>query len=269
MLRAHHVWQLGFGTAVATVPDVADVSARLRAARQRAGLTIDDISVRTKIKPTMLIALERGAFEELPGEFFARAFLSTYARELKLPADEILAAYDAQRAGPAESPVAVVAVSPETNERSGKFRIPAPASLWPITALVVAILVIVLLMNRAPSEPDPDGTAAEEAVGTSGGMETPAAAAAPAAAPETLTIEIRPRRPLWVTAFADGERVLFRTLGPGERVVVDARQELRFRLGDAGAFEYTLNGRPATPPGRDGEVRDFTITRENYRSLIR
>ena len=64
-----------------------DVTARLRAAREAAGLSIQEVSARTRIKPAMLEAIEHGAWEQLPGEFFARAFTRTYARELGLPGE--------------------------------------------------------------------------------------------------------------------------------------------------------------------------------------
>ncbi|MDQ3486676.1 MAG: helix-turn-helix domain-containing protein, partial [Acidobacteriota bacterium] len=54
---------------------MADVAARLRTARVQAGLTIEDLSARTKIKPAALAAIECGDFDRLPGEFFTRAFL--------------------------------------------------------------------------------------------------------------------------------------------------------------------------------------------------
>jgi len=79
----------------------------------------------------------------------------------------------------------------------------------------------------------------------------------------TLTIELRPSRPVWVTGIADGERVLFRLLQPGERINVQAADRLSFRVGDAGAFEFSLNGQLGKPVGRSGEVREFTITRDN------
>ena len=66
------------------------VSSRLRAAREQAGVPIEEIAARTRIKVAFLHAMERGEFERLPGEFFARAFLRTYARELHLSAADRL-----------------------------------------------------------------------------------------------------------------------------------------------------------------------------------
>ena len=115
------------------------------------------------------------------------------------------------------------------------------------------------------------------AVGT-GGIAEVAPAPAPAPAPsqppvdpdaEPLEVEIRPSAVIWVTATADGERVLFRLLKPGEQVSVKARGDLSFRVGDAGAFQYSVNGAAGKPVGTSGEVTEFRITRENYRTFRR
>jgi len=148
-------------------------------------------------------------------------------------------------------------------------------AVWSVAALAIIVAAVMLAVNR----PDRPGDVEPRAVGTSGTAPLAASpvAAQPAATtatpappriPSKLTLEIRPSRRLWVTGHADGTRVLYRNIGPGERVVVEG-SELSFRVGDAGAFEYTLNGVPGKPPGRSGEVREFRITRENYREFAR
>jgi len=79
---------------------MAGVATRLRSAREHAGLTIEEIAARTKISPVALAAIERGDFDRLPGEFFARAFIRSYAQELRLPVTEVMAEYDAARPPP-------------------------------------------------------------------------------------------------------------------------------------------------------------------------
>ncbi len=114
------------------------------------------------------------------------------------------------------------------------------------------------------------GTAPEERdaqpVGTAGIAEA-AAPPAPAAPAEKLTISIRPTRVLWVAGMADGRRAIYRLVEPGELVRIDAHEDLWFRVGDAGAFVYSINGAPEKPLGAPGEVREFRITRDNYRTF--
>jgi cytoskeletal protein RodZ len=250
-----------------------DVSGCLRSARERAGLSIDEVSARTKIKPVFLQAIERADFERLPGEFFARAFLRTYARELHLPPDEIVDAYDARFAPVSGDPQLPASVTDGDKREGGSRRrldlSSRPAiGFWPVAALVAVMVLLASLVNRAPQ----NGSDPSRPVGTTGVTGTapaPPAARQKAAAPEKLTIEIRPSRVIWVAGAADGERVIYRLVGPGERVGAEARGELWFRVGDAGAFDYSINGVPGKPIGGPGEVREFRITLDNVRTFYR
>jgi hypothetical protein len=152
--------------------------------------------------------------------------------------------------------------------------------LWPRVAAIagnggVVIALVVLLLAVAVARSRPTVTRAPEAgaVGTTGAATAVPPPAAPAASreapPEQLTIEIQAAAPIWVTGAADGKRVLYRLLAPGERVKVEARHNVAFRVGDAAAFTYTINGVAGKPIGGPGEVRDVLISRDNYRSFAR
>ena len=67
-----------------------DAGQQLFQARQRRGLTLDDISRTTKIPLSLLQAIERNDTARLPQEFFTRAFVRAYAREVGLNGDELL-----------------------------------------------------------------------------------------------------------------------------------------------------------------------------------
>jgi hypothetical protein len=66
---------------------------------------------------------------------------------------------------------------------------------------------------------------------------------------------------------ADGERVVYRLMQPGERTLVEARGAIRLRVGDAGNVAYSINGATGRPLGRNGEAVTVHITNENLGSL--
>lgn len=84
----------------------------LRAAREKAGYSLSDISAQTKINERQLEAIESGDVGRLPPETFAKAFIKSYCKALKMdPAPVIMsfgfseasAQFKAARSGQAES----------------------------------------------------------------------------------------------------------------------------------------------------------------------
>ncbi|MBE3577724.1 MAG: helix-turn-helix domain-containing protein [Limnochordales bacterium] len=65
---------------------------RLREARQRQGISLAEVEQATHISRQYLEALEREDWQACPGEFYARAFLRTYASYLGLDPAELLPA---------------------------------------------------------------------------------------------------------------------------------------------------------------------------------
>lgn len=96
-----------------------------------------------------------------------------------------------------------------------------------------------------------------------------ALANASAAEPDKVPLqrEIQFHGQCWVSAVADGERVVYRLMQPGERTWVDARKTITLRAGDAGAVTYAINRTAGRPLGRDGEAVTVDITRDSSGSL--
>ena len=83
-----------------------------------------------------------------------------------------------------------------------------------------------------------------------------------------LHIELRPSGLCWVIVTVDGEQVLAKLLRDGDQQTFTANDELLLRIGDPGAFTYSINGRNGRPLGRAGEVVNVRITRANIREFI-
>ncbi|WP_242362631.1 helix-turn-helix domain-containing protein [Limosilactobacillus antri] len=70
------------------------IGKKLREARQAKGYTLDDLQQITKIQKRYLIAIEDEKFDELPGDFYVRAFIKQYADTVGLDGKELLREYD-------------------------------------------------------------------------------------------------------------------------------------------------------------------------------
>jgi cytoskeletal protein RodZ len=152
---------------------------------------------------------------------------------------------------------------------------------WPIAVVSVGVaagvVLAVALTRQRPAPERRSGVA--NVVGTSGSAAAADAVAAPkstdavapavpntgsvTAAPDAtagVTVVLTATSPSWVTANADGRRAIFRTVTPGSPETVIAKREIVMRVGNAGALAWRINGRDAGPMGRQGQVRDVTIT---------
>jgi cytoskeleton protein RodZ len=72
---------------------VASFGAQLKQERERKGVTLEDISLTTKIGTRMLRALEEEHFDQLPGGIFNKGFIRAYARCVGMDEEQAIADY--------------------------------------------------------------------------------------------------------------------------------------------------------------------------------
>ncbi len=67
----------------------------LSSSRIKRGLSITEVASITRINEKFIRSVEDDRFDELPGDVFIKGFLRTYAKQLELDGDELVAQYDA------------------------------------------------------------------------------------------------------------------------------------------------------------------------------
>ena len=253
-------------------------------------MTLKQVSASTKISISKLQAIERDEIERLPGGIFTRGFVRSYAEAVGLDPQATLAQFEAKF--PEESSVATLHATIEgrANEEFVKRQRTAKGLIW--FALLSVPLAVWLLAVVMPDDrsAEPDEAVAVEG-GLSGAAESeapppPPSAAVPAVPPPAesevrpdppraaatvagrLTMEISPTADCWVQASADGAMVISRVLRAGDREEVVAQGAIDLRIGDAGAFVFTVNQRPGRSLGASGEVVNVQITPSNYLSFV-
>lgn len=83
------------------------VGRALQQARIDAGLTVDDVSNATRVRITIIHAIEQDDFTPCGGDVYARGHIRTLARAVQLDPVPLLAQYDADHGGrPAPTPAA-------------------------------------------------------------------------------------------------------------------------------------------------------------------
>lgn len=73
---------------------MSELGTRLREARVNKGYTLNTLQQMTKIQKKYLQAMEEGQMDELPGTFYARAFVKQYADMVGLDGDFLLREYE-------------------------------------------------------------------------------------------------------------------------------------------------------------------------------
>ena len=69
----------------------------LREAREKQGLTYKDIEKGTSIRALYIECIEKGRYDELPGDVYTKGFIRSYANFLKLDANALVQAFTAER----------------------------------------------------------------------------------------------------------------------------------------------------------------------------
>src|SRR5512140_565423 len=80
------------GKEIVTPQPGLNVGMTLREARERVGMSVDDVAERIKFSPKQVEALESNDFSHLPQTTFLRGFVRSYARVLQLDEVALLAA---------------------------------------------------------------------------------------------------------------------------------------------------------------------------------
>lgn len=128
---------------------MASLGEYLRQARERRGVTLEDVARVTRIRRQHLEALEADRLDELPAPPFVRGFLSAYAKQVGLAPDDVLARFEAVKA---EVPPAEAAGASPTPAGPGRDAPQSPVRPRPEASHVASngsrsVLVLVALVG--------------------------------------------------------------------------------------------------------------------------
>jgi cytoskeletal protein RodZ len=279
------------------------IGSELQQAREQRGLTLVQISERTKIRVPVLRAIERDDFKQLPGGVIARGFVRLFAREVGLDENAIGARFTAQLEPTGVDPSGEGSPGhggADAAHGSGRVTGTSSGRAVGFALAALALIAVAYFVSRpGPAAPSganaggqPAASAGPVAVGTSSASgsdappgttpSSPAAvtpeAAKPVAPPEpapaakdtsALRVDLHATDACWISVTADGEQVAFRSLSPGERLAVRATNEIVLRIGIPANLVVSINGQRMPPSARPGTPVTLRITPANYRDLLK
>ena len=260
----------------------------LSSARLDAGLSIDDISAKTRLRATVIRAIEADDFSLCGGDFYARGHIRTLAGLVGLDPVPLLAEYDAtigpKDDGQATSQLYETEVTGRAITKTAQKRSPH----WGLAAMGTTLVEIIVfatigLLNHAKKTPTvaappgpvaavvssapPSHSPSPSPIASSPVSAPPASVPAEPTTPTSVVAEAGVHVVLrittakcWVAATASDGQVLYQgVLAPGATQTFDDAQRVTLRLGNAPATDITVNGVDLGAPATKNSVTSVSF----------
>ncbi|MBR6711578.1 MAG: helix-turn-helix domain-containing protein [Selenomonadaceae bacterium] len=262
----------------------------LRQERERQNLKIEDIEQGTSIRASYIEAIENGEYDKLPGAVYTKGFIKNYAKFLGMDSDAAAKEFSkdlAELAGettteaPEETkeapPVLEKKPKPKTESKPVGYSIQDKGQGSSSKLIVAAVVLIAAIagglwswltssegdvatvnpptqqtqQTPQPVEPEPADNP------------TPVANANPVPPPsDKVEVQARFNDRCWALVTVDGAVVQEGVIEGGQTLSWEGKDNITFRLGNAGAVEFFQGGKSLGVQGAIGDVVDKTFTRQ-------
>jgi cytoskeleton protein RodZ len=264
------------------------IGQKLRDAREKLGLTLNEVERITRIRVRYLEMLEKGDIDSIPSIVQARGFLKNYAEFLGLNTtallDDFASVLHTGKRRQKAKPLAAASTAPEPTSVRVRFRRPR----WLTTDLLVGVVgslgvIAVLLWGgsrlmanlRSGSNSSNDTTGNLESTSTQSiqvptssplpaDTEDPSLSFTPEATATAPNIIIGPgnivdlriiaEQHAWIRISADGEEQYVGRMAPGETLEVQGQNVVEIITGNGGGVRVYFNGQDQGLLGSFSEV---------------
>jgi len=266
----------------------------LKSEREKRQIGLSQIAQATRISLHHLESLEEGRYADLPGGIYNRAFLKAYCEHLGLDSQALLHRYESEVLPSLEK-------SPKLEIDSHQSRpSPSPIVTWTLMFLVSATGLFLsrhwiasvfspyfpgasnTTGQHLPVEPATPPTSTEDHSTPSTSVAEPEISAIqqtpktgidgaePVQPPDDpmLRVELEVTQQCWISINSDGRPPVERILQPGDEQSFVAVEHLFIILGNAGGVHLKINGKPARPLGKAGEVVRLLINEDNINNFL-
>ncbi len=256
-------------------------------ARKEQSFTIEEMSMKTLIRPALLQALEEGRFEDLPEPIFVQGFILRYGDALGLNGSSL-----AEQFIKISDPPELKEVTPEVEPKTNIY---IPIFLPYLVLVVFASLVLFYILNSSrkvetisqssnskqitkvqtkPPQPvtspsvsipitqaSPTPSATPSTTPSATLSPTPSVTASPASKQVEVTLKLQGKS--WLRVVADGKQVFQGILDKGAQKTWTAEKRLLIRSGNAGAVLISTNKQKAKVLGGEGAIKQVVLTPES------
>ncbi len=243
----------------------------LAEAREQAGLTVEEIASRTRIRRTLVLGIEADDFSACGGDFYARGHVRNYAKAVGIDPEPLLDEFDASRPE-AAPPRATDVFESETSARPERR-----GPNWSAAMAAALVLVVVYGVAQVLSGGGDDPTVTGGGTGTSSESASASASSASSAAPspsadnsavaqaprDKVTVVVRARGTSWLQVTTASGKELFEGLLQDKSMTFTDKNRVQLVAGNAGAISLTVNGTDIGAPGKPGQVARVRFSPED------
>jgi cytoskeleton protein RodZ len=250
------------------------VGEELSRARQERRLTVDDIAADTRIRATLIRAIEDDNFAPCGGSVYARGHIRSIARIVGIDPAPLLAEFDQGHEGAAPAPLTLASATPTDHQAVARSERHGPN--W--AAAMVAVLVLVVIAAAVPFLTRHHSSTAPPASNAGSSPVAPRHSATPSAKPSTTsspppsaTAQLNTNEAsmlirtthdtTWMSVKTVNNKVLFEgLLTAGHQKLFTSKHGLTFTIGNAPAVDVVVNGHDIGSPPSSGNVSRGTVS---------
>jgi cytoskeletal protein RodZ len=234
--------------------------------RERAGLTLTQVSRQTRIRESVIRAMEQDDFSTCGGNFYARGHIRSVSRVIGIDPEPLVREFDDAHDGPPMPLSAVAAFEPEQAVEFRERRSPN----WSAAMALALAAVVIYGIVQVVGDGDGERRSAQQVAGT---PPSAAASAQPTKAPpkaqdpvavaprKEVELRVEARATTWVNVRGDNGRQLFSgLLRVGQTMKWTDPQKLSILIGNGGGLRLTVNGEDIGHPGAPGSVYRMSFT---------
>lgn len=269
------------------------VGSWLREERLNQGLTLEMVSVDTRISLSNLEAIEADDLGHFSSPFFYKSFVKQFANSLQIDFADLSKLLESQASSIPAPPVPGEDTRPLPNVPALR-QLDSKRSLarWAVPA--VSLLVVLIgcsgvyawwesargavmtltassptrVSSAVPATKKPD-TASNTPTNLPSAPKTeatpqPAEAAARPDATGAIHLELAAVERTWVSVVSDGKSIFSGILDPDQTKVFEGHETARIKAGNAGGVHVVFNGRVIGALGPRGQVRTAVFTPDNF-----